>query len=72
VDPVILHSARKHGVHDDTCSTPIGTPIRIFELDDTMLIGPDTATRFLEIGVANADGIECIVHAMPARDKFLR
>jgi len=26
----------------------------------------------LEIGVAAAEGIEFIVHAMPAREKFLR
>jgi hypothetical protein len=37
-----------------------------------MLIGPDRATRMLEIGVARGDGIEFIVHAMPAREKFLR
>ena len=48
---------------------PTATPIRIFELDDLiMLIGPDTAARLLEIGVATADGIESIVHAKPARD----
>jgi hypothetical protein len=37
-----------------------------------MLIGPGRAALILEIGVATADGIEFIVHAMPARDKFLR
>ena len=37
-----------------------------------MLIGPDRAARLLEIGVVRGDGIEFIVHAMPARDKFLR
>jgi hypothetical protein len=48
-------------------------PIRVFEVDDlTMLIGPDRAARLLEIGVVSAEGIEFIVHAMPARDKFLR
>ncbi len=47
-------------------------PIRVFGLDDlTMLIGPDEAARLLEIGVAEAEGIEFIVHAMPARAKFL-
>ncbi len=47
-------------------------PIRVFDLDDlTVLIGPDEAARLLEIGVAEADGIEFIVHAMPARAKFL-
>jgi hypothetical protein len=54
-------------------SCPYRNPIRIFELDDlVMLIGPDLSTRLLEIGVATADGIEFVVHAMPARDKFLR
>ena len=47
-------------------------PILVFDLDDlTMLIGPDTATRLLEIGVAEAESIEFIVHAMAARPKFL-
>ena len=43
------------------------------ERDDlTMLVGPDTAARLLEIGVVTGDGIEFIVHAMPARERFLR
>lgn len=47
-------------------------PIRVFELDDlTMLIGADEASRLLEIGVARGEGIDFIVHAMPARPKFL-
>lgn len=36
-----------------------------------MLIGADTTGRMLEIGVAESDGIDFIVHAMPARAKFL-
>jgi hypothetical protein len=73
VDPVILDSARKHGLTDDDMLHAYRNPIRVFEVDDlTMLIGPDHATRLLEIGVASAEGIEFIVHAMPARDKYLR
>jgi hypothetical protein len=73
VDPVILDSARKHGLSDDDILHAYRNPIRVFEVDDlTMLIGPDHAARLLEIGVATAEGIEFIVHAMPARDKFLR
>ena len=37
-----------------------------------MLIGPDHAARLLEIGVSTVEGIEFVIHAMPARDKFLR
>lgn len=48
-------------------------PIRVFELDDLItLIGGDESGRMLEVGVAAAEGIEFIVHAMPAREKFLR
>ncbi|RLE24620.1 MAG: hypothetical protein DRJ50_04400 [Actinobacteria bacterium] len=72
VDPVIVHSARKHGVTDNDMLHAYRNPLRIFELDDlTMLIGPDESARLLEIGVAEAEGIEFLVHAMPARPKFL-
>lgn len=48
-------------------------PIRVFEFDDlTMLVGGDSAGRLVEVGVASAEGIDFIVHAMPAREKFLR
>jgi hypothetical protein len=73
VDPVILDSARKHGLSDDDILHAYRNPIRAFDVDDlTMPIGSDHAARLLEIGVVTAEGIEFIVHAMPARDKFLR
>jgi hypothetical protein len=72
VDPVVVASARKHRITDDDMLHAYRNPIRVFDLDDlTMLIGPDTAARLLEIGVSAAEGIEFIVHAMPARDRFL-
>lgn len=47
-------------------------PMRVFKLDDlTMLVGPSESAALLEIGVAHAEGIDFIVHAMPARDRFL-
>jgi hypothetical protein len=74
VDPVILASARKHGIADDDILHADRRPLRVFELDDlTMLIGGDSAGHPLEIGVAfSAEGIEFIVHAMATRPKFLR
>ena len=73
MDPVIVASARKHGVTDDDMFHAYRNPIRVFELDVlTMLIGADGSGRMLEIGIAPAEGIEFIVHAMPAREKFLR
>jgi len=73
VDPVIVASARKHGIPDNDMLHAYRNPIRVFELDDlVMLIGGDESGRMLEIGVVAAEGVEFIVHAMPARDKFLR
>ena len=71
--PVNVATARKHGVNDDDMLHAYRNPIRVFDLDDlVMLIGADEAGRLLEIGVATGDGFEFIVHAMPARQRFLR
>lgn len=49
-------------------------PIRVFQLEDelTMIIGSNQAATVFEVGVV--DGVEApvIVHAMRAREKFLR
>lgn len=73
VDPVILESARKHGITDDDMLHAYRNPIRMFDLDDLiMLVGAQVDGGLLEVGVAEADGIEFIVHAMSVREKFLR
>lgn len=73
MDPVVLESARKHGISDADMFHAYRNPIRVFRLDDlVMLIGPDPAGQLLEVGVAEAEGIEFIVHAMAARPRFLR
>ena len=73
VDPTILASARRHGVSDDDMVHAYLHPLRVFQANSlTMLIGADRAGRLLEIGVASAEGIDFIVHAMPARPRFLR
>ena len=72
MDPVIVASARKHEITDDDMLHAYRHPIRVFDLDDLdMLIGADHSGRMLEIGVATAEGVEFIVHAMAARPKFL-
>ncbi|MGH9189426.1 MAG: hypothetical protein ACRD0Q_05275 [Acidimicrobiales bacterium] len=72
MDPVVLASARKHGVRDDDMLHAYRNPIRVFDLGDlTMLIGAGESAALLEVGVAAGEGIEFIVHAMPARSKFL-
>lgn len=73
MDPVIVSSARKHGVADGDMLHTYHHPVRVFALDDlTMLIGADSSGRILEVGVASAEGFDFIVHAMSARPKFLR
>jgi hypothetical protein len=73
MDPVILASARKHGISDADMLHAYRYPIRVFVMEDlVMLIGADQAGRLLEVGVAEAEGFEFIVHAMPARGRFLR
>lgn len=72
MDPVILASARKHGVTDEDMLHAYRNPTRVFELDDlTMLVGPDRSANLLEVGVTTAEGIDFIVHAMAVRPRFL-
>ena len=73
MDPVIIASARRHGVPDDDILHAYRNPTRVFRLDDlVMLVGPSQSGQLLEIGVSRAEGIDFIVHAMPARAKFTR
>ena len=72
MDPVILASARKHGIKDNDMLHAYRNPIRVFQTDDlVMLIGADEAGRLLELGVMGGEGVEFIVHAMAARPRFL-
>ncbi len=72
MDPVVLSSARKHGVADDDMLHAYRNPVRVFDVEDlTMLVGPDQSANLLEVGVAHAEGIDFIVHAMPARARFM-
>ena len=65
--------ANRHGVSDNDMLHAHRNPIRVFVLDDlVMLIGADTTGRLLEVGVVTGEGVEFIVHAMPARPRFLR
>lgn len=73
MDPVILASARRHGITDDDMLHAYRNPVRVFEFDKlAMLIGSDQAGRMLEVGLTAAEGVEFIVHAMTARPKFVR
>lgn len=68
-------SARKHGVSDDDMMHAIRNHWRAFETDDpavTMFVGPSLTSSPLEIGVVTDDQGSAVIHAMQARDKFLK
>lgn len=73
-EPHILPSARNYDVDDADMLHAWRNPLDVFEQDDelTMLIGADHAGRLLEVGVIQATQGAVIVHAMPARRKYLR
>lgn len=74
VEPIIAPSARKHGISDDDIRHAYANPIRVFEFEDgfVMPIGANAAAVLLEIGVVEATTDSVVVHAMHAREKFLR
>lgn len=49
-------------------------PLRMWDLGDgfTMMIGPNAAAIILEVGSIDGDTAVVIVHAMRAREKYLR
>lgn len=74
IDYVIAASARKHGVSDSDMCEACAHPIRTFDLEDhlVMVIGANRSGAVFEVGVVLAAERPVIVHAMPAREKFLR
>lgn len=72
--PFIANSALKHGVQESDILHAFRNPIRAWDMEEgfLMLVGPDISLQFLEIGVVSGEDCQVIVHAMPARKKFLR
>ncbi|CAN5530485.1 hypothetical protein BH20ACT2_BH20ACT2_22300 [soil metagenome] len=66
----ILDSAHRHGVSDEDIRHAVDNAIRYHDLDDAlvMLVGPTVTGALIEIGIIDGPHI---VHAMPARSKFL-
>lgn len=71
----IRPSARKHGIPDDDIRHAIDNAIaaitRTEQPDVTMVIGPDTTARLLEVGIIETDDQDYVIHAMRARTKYL-
>lgn len=73
-EPVIAPSAYKHGISRDDILHAYRNPIRVWDLGDgfTMMVGPNRAAIILEVGYVEGDVAIVIVHAMLAREKFVR
>lgn len=73
-DPIIAPSALKHGLDEKDILHAYRNPVRVWDLGDgfTMIIGPNQAAIFLEVGYVDGEQTQVIVHAMLAREKFLR
>ena len=70
--PLILPSARRHGISDRDILHAHRNVIGHFPEDDmVMLIGPDERGNLLEVGVSKLRPGRQIVHAMTARQKYL-
>jgi len=71
---VIAPSAYKHGPSRDDIPHAYRNPIRVWDLGDgfTMMVGPNRAAIILEVGYVEGDLAIVIVHAMLAREKFVR
>ena len=73
VQPVVADSARKHGIDDEDILHAFRNPIAVYDDDVTVFVGGDRAGNLLELGIIESEeGQPVIVHAMFARDKYLR
>ncbi len=73
-DPIIAQSAFKHGVSELEILHAYRNPIRVWSLGDgfTVAVGANAAAIILEVGYIQSDVAAVIVHAMPARERYLR
>lgn len=69
----MAQSAYKHGVRRVDLLHTFRNPVRAELLDDglVMLSGADTSGGLLEVGYVETEDGPLIVHAMPARSKYL-
>ncbi len=71
--PSVTPSAFKHGISEEDILHAYRNPIRLYYQDHrVLLVGGDWDGNLLEIGFEEGDERDVIIHAMPARDKFLQ
>lgn len=73
-EPIVAGSALKHGLKEQDILHAYRHPIRIWDLGDgfTMTVDATATATILEVGSIQGETAVVIVHAMRAREKFLR
>ncbi len=73
-EPIIAQSALGPGLTEDEILHAYRNPLRAWDLGDgfTMIVGPNQAALFLEVGYVQGSTAFVIVHATRARERFLR
>jgi hypothetical protein len=74
MEPVVTESAHKHGCEHEDIIHAFVFALWHFDLRDDfiMYVGPNRAALLLEVGVVTGKPAPVIIHAMPARPKYLR
>lgn len=72
--PILAFSALKHGIKREDILHAYRNQFQSWDLGDgfTMVIGASQSGTILEVGYVKRDAAPVIVHAMRAREKFLR
>lgn len=71
----ILPSARKHGISDDIrhgLDNAVAAIAAPDQPDFTMIVGANSNGQLLKIGVLAADDNDYVIHAMPARTRYVK
>ena len=73
MNPGILASARKHGIADqDMLHALRNAIVEVLDDDIVMIIGPNRHGNLIEVAIVKSGNNYLIVHAMQAREKYLR
>ncbi|WP_420110507.1 hypothetical protein [Pseudactinotalea sp.] len=67
-------SALKHGLREEEILHAYRNPVRAWDLGDgfAMVVGATAAALLVEVGYIQGHGGLVIVHAMRARERFMR
>ena len=71
---LVIHvGARKHGISDASMLHAVRYELFFVEHEEIVIfIGPDISGNLIEVGLVESEYGRTIIHAMKAREKYLR